>query len=541
MRNGLEEVAKRIMYRVEMGEMSGIAYDTGWVARLSHGKRWDAFPRCVGWLERNQHEDGSWGGALPHNHDRVISTLSAVLALTEKPGWERVHRHRIRRAESFLWEAIPRLKDDPCETIGFELVFPEMMREAEKRGMALPYSAAEKYEQMREKKLSLIPSLDVIYGDGASVAYSLEGLGDSLDTQRAKKMRLVDGSVLTSPSATAFLLRKVDRPEAWRYMYRVYRQSWDGGITPQYPAEMFEILWTVYNFLNARIPSGEHYLDHIDHVLASIKDRGVSWTGLTSLTEADDTAMALKILNEFNCPADASVLEKYERDEFFSCFDFEMNPSVSTNIHVLDAVKDMENYPRREEVVEKILRFLKKDLGVSGYWQDKWHISPFYATAHGVIAVEDVDPELAERAVNWIISKQRGDGGWGLYRSTAEETALALQALFSFSEKVDMIDPAVIGNGLGWLVENESFSREELWVAKGLYTPLVVVDSLVVSVLYTGISWLRRGLLEPQMVRYSGGELAALAAMEGSNTAWAPERDAIRVTNGDGPGGGGRS
>jgi len=66
------------------GKMSATAYDTAWVARLG-GIDADLSNRALEWLNENQLPDGSWGAPAPYYyHDRVISTLAAMIALTHR-------------------------------------------------------------------------------------------------------------------------------------------------------------------------------------------------------------------------------------------------------------------------------------------------------------------------------------------------------------------------------------------------------------------------------------------------------------------------
>ncbi|MDR4215733.1 prenyltransferase, partial [Bacillus paralicheniformis] len=64
-----------------------------------------------------------------------------------------------------------------------------------------------------------------------------------------------------------------------------------------------------------------------------------------------------------------------------------------------------------------------------GGWTDKWHASPYYATAHCVAALvaHGEDVRALDRAAAWVTASRRSDGGWGVWQTTAEETAYALQ------------------------------------------------------------------------------------------------------------------
>ncbi len=66
------------------GRVMRTAYDTAWVARL--GEVDQAMSNAaLRWISENQLPDGSWGAAAPlYYHDRVISTLAAMLVLTRQ-------------------------------------------------------------------------------------------------------------------------------------------------------------------------------------------------------------------------------------------------------------------------------------------------------------------------------------------------------------------------------------------------------------------------------------------------------------------------
>jgi hypothetical protein len=94
-RDELVEEARRLLASLRDGEMSATAYDTAWVARVPDPILPDRplYPAAYDWVLRNQHPDGSWGSAVPFPHDRVISTLAALITLVSS---------NYRRAESEL-------------------------------------------------------------------------------------------------------------------------------------------------------------------------------------------------------------------------------------------------------------------------------------------------------------------------------------------------------------------------------------------------------------------------------------------------------
>lgn len=70
------------------------------------------------------------------------------------------------------------------------------------------------------------------------------------------------------------------------------------------------------------------------------------------------------------------------------------------------------------------------------------------------------------------------NGAWGVFRGTCEETAYAVLALMRASPKAAL----PIRRGVEFLLDNRNEAPvPELWVGKGLYAPLLVVRSAVLS------------------------------------------------------------
>lgn len=73
----------RLLKRMDMGYMRGVAYDTAWVARIKNANGKPMFPQSLRWVLNHQRPDGSWGCEIGYKHDRIISTLASVLALEQ--------------------------------------------------------------------------------------------------------------------------------------------------------------------------------------------------------------------------------------------------------------------------------------------------------------------------------------------------------------------------------------------------------------------------------------------------------------------------
>jgi hypothetical protein len=471
-----------LLKSMRMGHMGGVAYDTARLAMLRDGFGKVLFPRALWWLLKNQSADGSWGADGYYYHDRLLSTLASVITLSRTDPSR--YKEEINRGESFIWNNIRNLDSDPHETIGFELIFPALIKEAEGQGLNLPYHA-NSYRHAMEAKMALI-SPDQIYSGRTSTAFSLEFLGEDLDLRRVLNTQSGNGSIQNSPSATAFMYSKTRNTAAYEYLRKVY--SFNGGsIMSAYPFEVFEKSWVLYNFYvsGLGLPSaGNHLLD----LQRLWSPKGLSFSEFFATADSDDTAVAFKLLYLSGKNPDPAIFERFESDGHFRCYDFERNASVSANIHILDAVKDCINWSRRDEVVEKILTYLSGNTIGGNHWVCKWQCSPYYATSHAVIAISGLDISLVERAKDWIVDTQNPDGSWGNLPGVGgnpEETAYAMQGLLHYHNEICTVDDRVLSRGVEYLHREWGGSNwPQLWILKGLYTPVNVARSAVLGAMY---------------------------------------------------------
>ena len=454
-------------------------YDTAWMARIPAkcNGTIPAFPKALNWVRRNQHSDGSWGGEIEYVHDRIISTLAAILALNK---WQDERTNEtITRGIEYIWRKVGRLKNE-YETIGFEVIAPTLLVKCRTLGFHLPYPAFERYKRMRKEKLAKIPP-GMYYSKNTSLAFSLEFMGDNLNGRVSKFPLESNGSVAMSPSATAYLLTKDSGNTAARRYIDQMAQVYGDKAPQVFSFDIFETAWCLWNLL-----LGEPDTYHNDQVARHIKDleealnhkRGAGFDSQYSVLDADETAVVFRVLRQAGLNPNVDYIKQFERDEYFVCYLTERNPSTSANIHVLEALKGIDEIDKT-----KIVDWLRSEQRGGGYWMDKWHASPYYATGHAVIALLGTDNELAKSAVEWILDTQRFDGGWGHYgSSTAEETAYCLQALSIYGRDVEPIDQSVLARGRKRLLECMT-EMPALWIGKCLYTPVKVVESVIYSAL----------------------------------------------------------
>ncbi len=128
---------------------------------------------------------------------------------------------------------------------------------------------------------------------------------------------------------------------------------------------------------------------------------------------------------------------------------------------------------RTERAVRRALRYLQEVQRPDGSWSPLWfgnqsaanQENPVYGTSRalkhlatcrsGIGRIGSMEP-MCERAVQWLLSAQNADGGWGGAASVAssiEETALAVDALAAASSNSPAAAEA-IHRGAQWLIAN---------------------------------------------------------------------------------------
>ena len=461
--------------------ISPSAYDTAWVAWL--------YPEARDWVVNAQHPDGSWGSDLEYYQDRVISTLSAInaIAATSTNGHD---LQRIERGIGYLERTIPCLPSDISDLIGFELLLPSLVNIGRNLGLKYDRIASLIEPEMPKyyQKLALIPQ-EMVYSPKTVVPYSLEFVGfEAFDKFAIPPLRSVNGSIHNSPSATAFVEIATQGSEKGRAYLDSLMERYNGTVPGFTPLWFFEIIWTLYHLsFNTDL---KVLRSSINPLIAPILD---AWTNtgvgvdVFMLPDPDDTALALKIFNELEIDQSPSVLETYEVGDHFQCFPLERNISLDVHIHIVEALKNAPDFPRRDEMLLKAVNVLQRHL--KKYIADKWHVSPYYSTAHAIIALTDLADNLIEKQINWLLRTQQPDGSWTFYprcpKAAIEETAHALLALMTVYEKKGSIPFEVIKQGSRYLDRHYKSAEElpALWTNKGLYNPYYIVEATILSVM----------------------------------------------------------
>lgn len=466
------------------------AYDTAWIARLNEVEP-DMANEALQWICKNQLADGSWGVEQPYYyHDRVVCSLSAMIALTRR-GRRAADRHQIERGlralESITAGATVGLRADPNgATMGFEMIVPTLVSEAESLGIIKQQGdrILGRLKHQRNAKMAKLRGLKI--SRHITAAYSAEMVGaDHVAMLDVENLQEENGSVGNSPAATAFFLQNVqpDDEKALQYLQSI---TVEGGVPTITPIDLFECVWVLWNIALAGLQEDKEIAalckPHIDYLETNwAPGRGLGFSKYYSVPDGDDTSVGYNLLKIFGRQVDLDAILALEEEKWFRCYPLEIQPSLDVNIHILDALY-RSGYSANHKAVSKILNWIGERMQPGHFWIDKWHVSPFYTTAHVIMHCHPFAKEMCQAAVDWMLSRQNTDGSWGFCGfATAEETAYCLQALGTWRKIGNKIPNENLQRGRNWLMNHCNPPYPPLWLGKSLYCPELLVQSAIIS------------------------------------------------------------
>src|SRR3989344_5475409 len=198
------------------------------------------------------------------------------------------------------------------------------------------------------------------------------------------------------------------------------------------------------------------------------------------LSDLDDTSLVFYVLQKNKKKPNIIVFKKFETDRGFVCYEGERSGSASHYIHLFFALSTCQNGNSRiARMRRKIINYLSRAQTNQVFWNDKWHISPYYATSRAILALAghpETEP-MVNKATQWILKTQHKNGLWGFGKGTAEETVYVLMALqFCASSKAasPIIDAALMKQ-LAKIIQLSQNQFSPMWVAKVLHAPCNII------------------------------------------------------------------
>lgn len=320
------------------------------------------------------------------------------------------------------------------------------------------------------------------------------------------------GTVGASPAATAAWLDHTgpDGPasagsagRARRYLEAAVAAH-AGPVPCGYPITVFERAWVLTTLARAGLapPVPAELIDSLRPALAP----GGTPAGEGLPADADTTSVALYALGLCGVPYRPDPLWTYRTDTHFCTWPGEDGFSVTTNAHVLEAIGHYAERPGAEPrygaAAAVLAALLRAHQCADGTWNDRWHASPYYATACCALALHRFGGPASRAAVaaatQWLLAAQRADGSWGRWSGTAEETAYALQVLALTRAFTHATPPGpgtgqpieAIARGRAYLLgaradEDAEEDAPALWHDKDLYRPAAIVGAAVLAALHS--------------------------------------------------------
>jgi hypothetical protein len=492
------------------GEISPSIYETARLVTL--------MPWLVGHAERlrfvvrSQHRGGWWGGDDGY---RLVPTLSAAEALLtslrrDHDGHGRYVDHGLLISAVtsglrvlFEWLNSGRGVSLP-DTVAVEILVPALVADINAHLDLLgsrPLTGLDQWAGSARLALPEGTGGDLLaqLRDGvrqghalpAKLLHSVEAVGGL--ARGLSSIQPVRGAVGCSPAATAAWLGVTQPLVGQRHSvaYLEAVQDRHGGPVPVCaPVPVFERSWVMAALISAgvRVAIPDEVTSSVDEALGEFG--AAAGPGLPP--DSDDTAVAQYALMCAGRPRSPDCLWSYQVDRHFSSFARERTWSTSANAHVLQAFGAHEAHSRDHSsrfltAIGELSAWLTERQRSDGSWADKWHASPYYATASCAVALARYGGAIADNAIRrterWILDTQRGDGSWGRWRGTREETAYATRTLLETGRHSAAVEQAAARGCLFLLRPNGSQEWPPLWHDKDLYTPTRVVQAEVIAAL----------------------------------------------------------
>lgn len=481
------------------GQVSPSIYETGRLVTLApwlsgHTVR-------VGFLLDKQETDGRWGA--PHDGYALVPTLSATEALLSRlaAGDPAIDRAAAAAAAAGglgwlrgrLSGAPLALPDMPAiELITASLVASINTLSADladipaEPALRPPAAGADELLQAVRKRFAAGTDLP------KKLLHALEIGGEAAFALAAARPEIT-GTIGASPAATAAWLGgrepEPSNPARWHLEVAVARHG--GPVPCGLPITVFERAWALSWLRRAGVAVSVPP-EMVLSLTAPLRSDGTpAGDGLPP--DADTTSVTLYALAKLGIPHPPDVLRAYELDSHFCTWPGEQGFSVSTNAHVLDAFGQFtavrpETAADHRPTIDKVTAVLCEAQREDGSWLDRWHVSPYYATACCAMALAEfggsAGAAAVRKAILWIVESQRPDGGWGVWNATREETAYALHVLhLALRDSADRArsDRAVL-RGREYLLRSSAMADDPpLWIDKDLYRPTAIVQATILA------------------------------------------------------------
>ncbi|MFE2727315.1 prenyltransferase/squalene oxidase repeat-containing protein [Kitasatospora sp. NPDC059327] len=481
-------------------------YETSFVARLPRTPDYVGIAdAAMNHLVEDQRPDGSWGPSLAPPPYRLVPTLAATAATALRQDQDARHVTSAREglawlsahAEEFPPERLP-------DTGGLEIIVAALLEDLDTLTVGQDAALLHGVHRLAQVHAPARHRLERLRGAMRSghplppyADHFLEVLVSPADTPRSGARwgaLLAQGAVACSPAATATLLRAHGGPVPAATAYLVSNARDMGGAQPGFrPIPAFELAWITRDVLRTGSVLPGTAADRMRRALRrSVTPDGVA-VGPGAPADGDTTATTLAALRLLGADVDTTPLDRFEDVDAFATFYLgESGPSVTTNAHALEALTGPTPSAQTRRQRHKATEYLLDSQESGGLWTDRWHASPYYATACAMTALSLCAPKRPtpriKASVDAMLREQRPDGSWGIWGPTLDETAHAAGALIATAVDHRHHDRRqAVSRAAAFLTDALHAHADDavntpLWHGKELYQPIQVVRALSVAV-----------------------------------------------------------
>ncbi|KAA6212905.1 hypothetical protein CP973_26640 [Streptomyces albofaciens JCM 4342] len=482
------------------GQVTASVYETARVVSLmpeleGHAER-------ITYLLETQQPEGHWGPR--HAGYALVPTLSATEALLtvrqHRPGDTRIMaaaRAALRRLARLTVGELP---DLPAADLIVGALVPRIERQLDDQdavGPELRRLPAHLHDLIHRGG-NRLATLTAQLANGAQLEgkllHAAETLGEALRPDRVQPS--AEGSIGASPAATAAWLAAGGSGSggaaARHYLDRIVQEN--GAALPcAFPVTVLERAWALNWLLQAGVAVS--VTEDVRRSLRSALGREGAATSPGLPADADTTSMVLATLTLLGEPRAPAPLLPYELSTHFCTWPGEQGRSVTTNAHVLEAlglyVRARPAETRRHAAaIRKVSSWLGDQQRACGSWEDRWHASPYYATFCATTALHRFGGpgtgKTAAKAMRWLLDTQHGDGSWGIWGGTQEETAYAVLVLTGLPDAEGPGHREAVRRAQTYLAQPAHHGEHPpLWHDKDLYAPTVVVEAALLAARHT--------------------------------------------------------
>ena len=265
---------------------------------------------------------------------------------------------------------------------------------------------------------------------------------------------------------------------------------------------VFDLSWSINALYLSDYPIKNGKLNTHIELLASIWKNNKGMVGGTPYDglppDADDisnTLLALKVTNSLPENETTQTLEPFFKGQHFVTYEAETQPSLTTNIHCLIAMRHFtqssNGLGKFDDTLAKCVEWTKETIIKNDFsFEDKWNISKYYAMSRALIAFVNLDLDFSNEILKRMIDEQNSDGGWGkqcqqsgVQESTAIESAHSIIAInYWLKTSIDGTLEEVkdcLKRAADYMNKTYDCNIPRLWICKGLYS-LINFDKLTI-------------------------------------------------------------